>query len=160
MMPSDGTDPYASSGSIQDYQNNEPPDAQAYAAQGMQVQQYQQYNSQPPSMLTTILPMLLGGGMTLGGGSGGFGGGFGGGMGGFSSGYAPGLRWLRLSDLSAADAEFRIRRVWHPLLIRPRVFDHTFRYLASLNRSPRNTWRTASLATMSRGLPSNRILPE
>jgi hypothetical protein len=81
--PSDGSDPYASSGSIQDYQNNEPPGAQAYQAQGMQ--QYQQYNSQPPSMLTTILPMLLGGGMSIGGGSGGFGGG----MGGFSSGYAP-----------------------------------------------------------------------
>jgi hypothetical protein len=82
-MPSDGSDPYASSGSIQDYQNNEPPGAQAYQQQGMQ--QYQQYNSAPPSMLTTILPMLLGGGMTIGGGSGGFGGG----MGGFSSGYAP-----------------------------------------------------------------------
>jgi hypothetical protein len=82
-MPSDGSDPYAASGSIQDYQNNEPPGAQAYQQQGMQ--QYQQYNSPPPSMLTTILPMLLGGGMTIGGGSGGFGGG----MGGFSSGYAP-----------------------------------------------------------------------
>jgi hypothetical protein len=81
MMPSDGSDPYASSGSIQDYQNNMPPDAYAYQQQ----QQYQQYNSPPPSMLTTILPMLLGGGMTIGGGSGGFGGG----MGGFSSGYAP-----------------------------------------------------------------------
>jgi hypothetical protein len=89
MMPSSSTDPYASSGSIQDYQNNEPPGAQAYQAQGMQ-QQYQQYNSAPPSMLTTILPMLLGGGgMTLGGGGGGFGGGMGGGMGGFGSGYAP-----------------------------------------------------------------------
>jgi hypothetical protein len=80
-MPSDGSDPYASSGSIQDYQNNMPPDAYAYQQQ----QQYQQYNSPPPSMLTTILPMLLSGGMTIGGGSGGFGGG----MGGFSSGYAP-----------------------------------------------------------------------
>jgi hypothetical protein len=83
-MPSDGSDPYASTGSLQDYQNNLPPDAQAYQAQGMQ-QQYQQYNSPPPSMLTTILPMLLGGGVSIGGGSGGFGGG----MGGFSSGYAP-----------------------------------------------------------------------
>jgi hypothetical protein len=81
MMPSDGSDPYASSGSIQDYQNNLPPDAYAYQQQ----QQYQQYNSPPPSMLTTLLPMLLSGGMTIGGGSGGFGGG----MGGFSSGYAP-----------------------------------------------------------------------
>jgi hypothetical protein len=85
MMPSDGSDPYASSGSIQDYQNNEPPGVQAYQAQGGMQQQYQQYNSPPPSMLTTILPMLLGGGMTIGGGSGAFGGG----MGGFSSGYAP-----------------------------------------------------------------------
>ncbi|HEY6394936.1 MAG TPA: hypothetical protein VIX12_05915 [Candidatus Binataceae bacterium] len=84
-IPTDGSDPYAASGSLQDYQNNEPPGAQAYQAQGMQ-QQYQQYNSAPPSMLTTIIPMLLGGGgMTFGGGSGGFGGG----MGGFSSGYAP-----------------------------------------------------------------------
>src|ERR1700722_7179064 len=46
-MPTDGSDPYASSGSLKDYQNNSlPPDAQAYAAQGQQVQQYQQYNSQ------------------------------------------------------------------------------------------------------------------
>src|ERR1700691_324365 len=49
-MRTDGTDPYASSGSVQDYQNNLPPDAQAYAAQGQQVQQFQQYNSAPPSM--------------------------------------------------------------------------------------------------------------
>lgn len=82
-MPSDGSDPYAASGSIQDYQNNEPPGAQAYQAQG-QYQQYQQYNSAPPSMLTTILPMLLGGGMMIGSG------GYGGGYGGFGSGYAPG----------------------------------------------------------------------
>lgn len=81
---SDGSDPYAASGSIQDYQNNEPPGAQAYQAQGRQYQQYQQYNGAPPSMLTTILPMLLGGGMTMGSG------GMGGGFGGFSSGYAPG----------------------------------------------------------------------
>ena len=80
---SDGSDPYATSGSIQDYQNNEPPGAQAYQAQG-QYQQYQQYNSAPPSMLTTILPMLLGGGMSMGSG------GYGGGFGGFSSGYTPG----------------------------------------------------------------------
>ena len=78
----DGSDPYAESGSIQDYQNNQPPDAYAYQAQ--QQRQYQQYNGAPPSMLTTILPMLLGGGMTMGSG------GFGGGFGGFSSGYAPG----------------------------------------------------------------------
>ena len=83
-MPSDGSDPYSASGSIQDYQNNEPPGAQAYQAQG-QYQQYQQYNSAPPSMFTMILPMLLGGGgMPMGSG------GYGGGMGGFSSGYAPG----------------------------------------------------------------------
>jgi hypothetical protein len=83
-----GYDPYAASGSIQDYQNNEPPGAQAYQAQG-QYQQYQQYNSGgvPPSMLTTLLPMLLGGGMTMG--TGGYGG-YGGGFGGFGSGYAPG----------------------------------------------------------------------
>jgi len=86
-MPSEGSDPYAASGSIQDYQNNEPPGAQAYQAQG-QFQQYQQYNSAPPSMLTTILPLLLGGGMAIG--SGGYGGGMGGfSSGGFSSGYAP-----------------------------------------------------------------------
>ena len=92
-MPANGSDPYGSSGSIQDYQNNMPPDAQAYAAQGQQLQQYQQYNSAPPSMLTTIIPLLLGGGISVGGGSGGFGGGYGGGygggFGGFSSGYAP-----------------------------------------------------------------------
>jgi hypothetical protein len=88
-VPTDGSDPYASSGSVQDYQNNMPPDAQAYAAQGQQMQQYQQYNSgSSPSMLSMILPLLMGGGgsgLSIGGGSGGFGGGFGG----FSSGYAP-----------------------------------------------------------------------
>lgn len=88
----DATDPYASSGSIQDYQNNMPPDAYAYQQQGQQLQQYQQYNSPPPSMLTTLLPLLLGGGMSIGSGGygGGFGGGYGGGYGGFGSGYAPG----------------------------------------------------------------------
>lgn len=86
----DSTDPYASSGSVQDYENNGlPPDAQAYAAQGQhlqQMQQYQQYNSGGSgSVLTMILPLLLGGGGTALGG-----GGFGGGFGGFGSGYAPG----------------------------------------------------------------------
>jgi hypothetical protein len=90
-MPSDGTDPYGSSGSIQDYQNNQPPDAYAYQSQG----QYQQYASPAPSGLTTILPLLgmLGG--SFGGGSfGSFGGGgfSGGGLGfggspGFGGGY-------------------------------------------------------------------------
>jgi hypothetical protein len=86
-MPTDNSDPYGSSGSLQDYQNNMPPDAQAYAAQGQQMQQYQQYNGGSPSMLTMILPLLLGGGggLTIGGGGGGFGGGYGG----FGSGYAP-----------------------------------------------------------------------
>jgi len=92
--PNDGSDPYASSGSVQDYQNNLPPDAQAYAAQGQQVQQYQQYgqhNSGSGSMLTMILPLLLGGGGSgMSFGSSGFGGGFGGGYGGYGSGYAPG----------------------------------------------------------------------
>jgi hypothetical protein len=79
-LPSDSTDPYATSGSVQDYQNNMPPDAYAYQQQ----QQYQQYNSAPPSMLTTIIPLL---GMM----SGSFGSGsFGGSYGGFGSGYAPG----------------------------------------------------------------------
>jgi hypothetical protein len=79
-IPSGGYDPYATSGSVQDYQNNMPPDAYAYQQQ----QQYQQYNAPPPSMLTTLLPLLLGGGMMVGSG------GYGGGFGGFGSGYAPG----------------------------------------------------------------------
>ena len=89
-MPYDNnsTDPYASSGSVQDYQNNEPPGAQAYQAQGSSatsaVSAIQQRTAEHA---TTILPMLLGGGMTIGGGSGGYGGGYGGG---FGSGYAPG----------------------------------------------------------------------
>ena len=154
-MPSDGSDPYASSGSIQDYQNNEPPGAQAYQAQG-QYQQYQQYNSAPPSMLTTILPTAA------------------------RRRHDGRRRWrrlrrrhgwiqfrriqfrlradlsqLRLSVLSVADAQCSVWLVARiALLIEPRA------YLASLKRSPRNTWRTASLATMSRGLPSNKILPE
>ena len=54
------------------------------------MQQYQQYGSgSSPSMLTMILPLLMGGGsmgssgMTFGGG------GYGGGMGGYGGGYAP-----------------------------------------------------------------------
>ncbi len=83
----DGSNPGNATGSIQDYENNEPAGAQAYQAQGQQqrqYQQYQQYNSPSPSMLSTLLPMLLGGGMSMGSG------GFGGGTGGFSSGYSPG----------------------------------------------------------------------
>ncbi len=80
----DGSNPGDATGSIQDYENNEPPGAQAYQGQGQQQRQYQQYNSAAPSMLSTILPMLLGGGVSMGSG------GFGGGTGGFSSGYAPG----------------------------------------------------------------------
>jgi hypothetical protein len=80
----DGYIPGGATGSLQDYQNNQPPDAYAYQAQQQQqLRQYQQYNSQPPSMLSTLLPMLLGGGVSMGSG------GYGGGMGGFSSGYAP-----------------------------------------------------------------------
>jgi hypothetical protein len=87
LIPSaaDGSDPYAATGSLQDYQNNQPPDAYAYQAQQQQLnRQYQQYNSQPPSMFSTLLPMLFGGGgMSMGSG------GYGGSMGGFNSGYAP-----------------------------------------------------------------------
>ena len=93
---SNSADPYASTGSVQDYQNNLPPGAQAYAAQGQQVQQMQQYQQygggSSPSMLTMILPLLMGGGsmgssgMTMGGG---MGGGSFGGMGGYGGGYAP-----------------------------------------------------------------------
>jgi hypothetical protein len=97
--PYDSTDPYASSGSIQDYQNNNannpnalPPGAQAYAAQGQQLQQYQQYGTggSGSSMLTMILPLLMGGGGGLSMGSGGFGGGGFGYGGGYGGGYAPG----------------------------------------------------------------------
>jgi hypothetical protein len=90
-MPSDGTDPYAESGSIQDYQNNQPPDAYAYQSQG---QQYQQYSGPPPSAMTLLIPLLLGGafgGSTGGGGlSGGFGS-FGGSPGFGSFGGSPGF---------------------------------------------------------------------
>ena len=79
----DSSDPYATSGSVQDYQNNMPPDAYAYQQQ-QQYQQYQQYNSPSPGMMTMLLPLLLGGGMSIGSG------GYGGGFGGFGSGYAPG----------------------------------------------------------------------
>jgi len=81
-MPSDGSDPYAASGGIQDYQNNQPPDAYAYQSQG---QQYQQYSGAPPSAMTLLIPLLMGG--SFGGGSSGFGGSFGsfGGSPGFGS---------------------------------------------------------------------------
>jgi len=92
-MPSDGFDPDTGTGSLQDYQNNQPPDAYAYQSQG-QYQQYQQYSGPPPSMLTTIIPLLgiLGGsfgGGSFGGSYGGFGAspGFGGGYSGFGGGY-------------------------------------------------------------------------
>ena len=90
-MPSDGTDPYAESGSLQDYQNNQPPDAYAYQSQG---QQYQQYSGPPPSAMTLLIPLLLGGsfgGSSSGFSSGGFGGGFGsfGGSPGFGGGGYP-----------------------------------------------------------------------
>jgi hypothetical protein len=87
-MPSDGTDPYAESGGIQDYQNNQPPDAYAYQSQG----QYQQYSGPPPSAMTLLIPLLMGG--SFGGGSSGFGGSFGsmgGGFGGSPFGGSPGF---------------------------------------------------------------------
>ena len=76
-----GIDPYAASGSIQDYQNNMPPDAYQYS---QQYQQYQQYNAAQPSMLMSLLPLL---GM-IGGSYGGTG--IYSNYGGFSSGYSPG----------------------------------------------------------------------
>jgi len=81
-MPSDPTDPSAEPGGIQDYQNNQPPDAYAYQSQG---QQYQQYGGPPPSAMTLLIPLLMGG--SFGGGSSGFGGSFGsfGGSPGFGS---------------------------------------------------------------------------
>ena len=82
-MPSDGTDPDAASGGIQDYQNNQPPDAYAYQAQG------QQYAGPAPSAMSLLIPLLLGGSMGVSGGS--FGGGFGGSPGGFSFGGSPGF---------------------------------------------------------------------
>jgi len=88
-MPSDGTDPYAESGGIQDYQNNQPPDAYAYQSQG---QQYQQYSGPPPSAMTLLIPLLMGG--SFGGSTGGIGGSFGGfgGSPGFGSfGGSPGF---------------------------------------------------------------------
>jgi hypothetical protein len=81
-MPSDGTDPYASSGSVQDYQNNMPPDAYAYQSQG----QYQQYAGPPASGMSLLLPLLLGGAMGGSFGGGGFSGGGFGGSPGFSFG--------------------------------------------------------------------------
>src|SRR5271163_3998368 len=62
--PSDGSDPYAASGSVQDYENNQPP------AYGSQAQQYQQYGSQQyqqygsagsSSLLIPLLGALIGG---------------------------------------------------------------------------------------------------
>ena len=114
-MPTDGTDPYASSGSIQDYQNNEPAaGAQAYQAQGQQsavsaIQQraaehadddpadaarrrYDDGQRRPRSRRRFRRIRFR---------------------------LRAGLPRLRLSDLSAADAEFRIRIVRRrlPILI-------------------------------------------
>ena len=76
-MPSDGSDPYAGSGSVQDYENNVPPPSYA------QSQQYQSYSSSSGSgsLLVPLLGMLMGGSIGGGsfGGSPGFGGSFGGG---------------------------------------------------------------------------------
>ena len=108
MMPSDGSDPYASSGSIQDYQNNMPPDAYAYQQQ----QQYQQYNSAAAEYADDATPDAAGrrhddrwwqrrlrrrhGRIQFR--------------------LRAELRWLRLSKLPAADAQFRIWRLWIPVL--------------------------------------------
>jgi hypothetical protein len=95
QSPSGTTDPYASTGSgtgsVQDYQNNMPPDAYAYQQQG--AGQYQQYgggqygssigggSSSGLMMMMSLLGMFGGGGVSMG--SGGYGGGS---YGGFSSG--------------------------------------------------------------------------
>ncbi len=83
----DSTDPYAT-GSVQDYQNNLPPDANAYQQQGRYQQQYQQYgggygggSSSGLMMMMSLLGMFGGGGIGVGGGGGSYGG--------FSSGYSP-----------------------------------------------------------------------
>lgn len=69
----DNADPYASSNAIQDYQNQ--PGVDAYTAQ-----QYQQYGSSAsslsPSMLTLMLPLLIGGGSFGGSSYGSFGSGY------------------------------------------------------------------------------------
>jgi len=77
-------DPYASAGTIQDYQNQQ---FDPYAAQ----QQYMNQQQGPPAMSPgmTLLLGLLGGGIGVGGGGASFGGGgvgFGGGGGGFGVG--------------------------------------------------------------------------
>ena len=81
-MPSDGSDPYAGAGSVQDYENNQPPPSYA------QSQQFQSYgsSSSSTSLLLPLLGMLMGG--SIGGGS--FGGSFGGGGFGGSPGYGGG----------------------------------------------------------------------
>ena len=70
-------------------------------------------------MLSTILPMLLGGGMTIGGGSGGYGGGYGGG---FGSGYAPGYGSYGYPTYPPPMPNSGFGASGFPLLIRPRVF--------------------------------------
>ncbi len=81
-------------------------------------------------MLTTLLPMLLGGGMSMGSG------GYGGGFGGFSSGYAPGYGSYGYPTLSAADAGFRVWPARIPLLIRSRAGERRLWYFS---RSPGGT---------------------
>ena len=87
-MPSDGSDPYAESGSVQDYMNSQPPPSYA------QTQQFQSYgsSSSSTSLLLPLLGMLMGGSIGGGsfGGSPGFGGSFGGGGYGGSPGYGGG----------------------------------------------------------------------
>jgi hypothetical protein len=87
-MPSDGSDPYGESGSVQDYMNSQPPPAYA------QQQQFQSYGSSSSSgsLLIPLLGMLMGGSIGGGsfGGSPGFGGSFGGGGFGGSPGYGGG----------------------------------------------------------------------
>ena len=83
-MPSDGSDPYAGAGSVQDYENNQPPPSYA------QSQQFQSYSSSSgsASLLLPLFAALLGGGSSIGGG--GFGGSFGGGGFGGSPGFGGG----------------------------------------------------------------------
>ena len=80
---SSSKDPYASAGSVQDYQNQFDP----YAAQQQYMNQQQGPAAMSPGM--SLLLGLLGGGIGVGGGGGSFGGGgigFGGGGGGFGVG--------------------------------------------------------------------------
>jgi hypothetical protein len=156
--PSSSSSSGAAIGSSSSSSSSTPGDIQAYQQQQkLAEQQQQQYmmnqGSSSSSGLMSLLP-LLGLFGAFGAGSTGFG--FGGGSFGAYPGFGAygGYPAYPMGPIYPAPGYYG--SPYSPIF--PQGFSP--RVQGSLKRSPRKTWRTASLFTISRGFPSNRILPE